>query len=372
MGIRVGCPAAEELAWLARFLAPHFAVGAGVDCSCRVEVVRDQQRFDDLLARGASGPEVEAFVFDSHVERLPLWGSPDQVRTVFDAENRLFYLETEPRRRFTLVAPAGDGILGRTGLMRVVRELATSHARCAGGHLIHGAAFARRDRAAIVVGDKGSGKTTLLLYMLTRGKAALLSNDRVLVSRGGDELEAHGVPTIFTVLPSSLERLPDLGRRLLDGAFDHRLLPSEIEARASFPFVATPKGKWAFSPADVAARAPAPAVAAARPTALLFPRLDSRRKTLSIQPLSPREAAAAVSRGMFGGADATRMSEVFLPSGPMKRTARADLERFSRELVRRVPAFRCHLGTDAYRDSEAARRLAALLATPPPEPRPPI
>ena len=80
-----------------------------------------------------------------------------------------------------------------------------------------------RNKGVIIAGPKGAGKTTLLLHALRNEATKYLSSDRVLVSFTDTGTIFRGMPTIPSILPSTLELFPDFRESLLSSYFHYWL-----------------------------------------------------------------------------------------------------------------------------------------------------
>lgn len=82
---------------------------------------------------------------------------------------------------------------------KTIREVLLAYCEARGYTMLHASAMADDERLIVVVGDKGSGKTTLALNAaLTRGYR-YLSNDHLIVYRGGEGLVVTSLPTPIPV-----------------------------------------------------------------------------------------------------------------------------------------------------------------------------
>jgi HprK-related kinase B len=85
-----------------------------------------------------------------------------------------------------------------------------------GWSLCHAAGVSRRGRGLAIAGLSGRGKSTLALHILERDAFDYLSNDRLLIRRGGaapnprDALAALGVPKLPRINPGTALSIPRL------------------------------------------------------------------------------------------------------------------------------------------------------------------
>lgn len=108
--------------------------------------------------------------------------------------------------------------------------------------IVHGAAVALAGRGLLILGASGSGKSGLALALIGRG-AALVADDRVLLSRRGDALVARAPDAIANLIEArgfGLLRLPAIPEAPLAVAVDLDTAPS---ARMPQPVTITYLGK---------------------------------------------------------------------------------------------------------------------------------
>jgi hypothetical protein len=348
--VAVECRPPSVARWLDEFLTPAFERRAGTG-EPQVRVAQDG--YEALLeSRPSTLPDVEAcFALDTEVVHHPAWRL-DGTTVMHDEKFECFYLIDESDVR---VVTHRKSIRPRVGSMRVIRELATASALTdASRFQLHAAAVEVDGRAVLIAGSKGAGKTTLLAYLASSTGAAVVTNDRALLSRTARGYEVRGVPTIVSVRPSTPALLPHVFRdavpavpqpahltraewdaaRAREGFFDvsNRL-------KLSLPQLARLLG------VGLAARAPVGAV--------VFPESSPRPVGPVVIPLSAAEAEQRLYAARFGLSARKSSPTVFERMARRVRPAGADQAVLS-ELAAVVPCFRVGLHADAYRDAAAA------------------
>jgi len=352
--VEAHCPDRSHLAWLEEFVSPHFELEKGGASHCRVSLIFDKARFDEVASKGPSGEKAAAFVLDNSVVVLPLWNAEDAKRVVFDGKFELFYLVDD--QRVTLLARE-NRLTVRTPFMRVVREFAMNHAQNAGAFFLHASCFAVGDRAVIIAGAKNTGKTTLLMYALHDPSTRYLTNDRLLVSSGEGGFRLRGMPTILTVRERTFELLPGLRPSLFKRRFNFRSTLEEASEAKSPPPRAWEDGRMGLTAAQACALLEKQLVPEARPVAVLFPRITHREGSIDLFEVSGESAADRLLDCVFGARHLDVVSDLFNPPVPSSGCSPSDLHRLCRELTATVDCFECRLGQDAYLEEFSAQEL---------------
>ena len=367
---------AAHLQWLREFLTPAFALhrvaggdgGArGGGSAPRISLRIDANRSRELLAAGADGGEVDAFVLDSGVVRLPTWRH-HKGPAVFDESTQVFYIVDG---HHTIVLSAVDRPAVRIALMRVIRELASNHAVDRGALLLHAAAFAINGRAVIVAGPKRAGKTTLLLQALETGQATYLGNDRVVISPSTNGPTARGMPTIVSIRASSLPLLPALTERLTRHCYHFRSTLAEVHAveQNAKPAAVDPVSRQTLTPAQLCELTTSRAVAWAPASLLLFPQFDGARELPRLTEIGHDEATGLLNASLLGSnpmaANPTRTHPVgtsrpprhsLLFQWPCESVPFATAKRMP--VISEIPAYRYHPSTG---DHAMRVNLAAII-----------
>ena len=365
--IRVECAKPAALHWLDEFLTPCFAASDDARPDWTVALVADAAAHAAALARGAraDGGRAGCFAFDDGLVSLPWWTSVDDARVVFDDAANVFYELAHAGAR-TRVLVDDERPPRRISLMRVVRELAVSHAWSPTSAVVHGAALAVGEQGIVISGEKGAGKTTLLMQLLLSGAAgALVANDRFVLDVGGAALVAGGMPTVVQVRPAPADRLPTLHRWFARPPYDHRLALNEPAAslpasagRAPLPLPVQ------LSPAQFSAWLGVPRRGACRPAALLFPRVVADLDGIEVEALAPPAAATRLRRSLWGGSR-TAISEVFALPARGESLDAGGLDRLCATAVARLRCFECRLGRGADHPAAARQLLERVLASAP-------
>jgi len=277
--------------WLAETVAPWFALDGAASEPPPVWLRSCASRFAELEARRgtASLVEVPCFELDRSLATCPGWTEPDGATIAHDA---LFgcHFVFHPQQIEVVGTPGNRR--ARMGLFRVVRELATLRAEIQPQLDLHAAGLVWADRAVLLVGEKCSGKTTLLAHALASGAAAMLANDRVIVSRD----RAFGVPTMVSVREDTRRFFP----RLADGLPERPYLRTAEELAGAPPHRPRTGELFVLAPGQLASQLGSAAVASARLGAIVFPEVKPEREGWSIERLSPAEGATRLDACGYG------------------------------------------------------------------------
>lgn len=345
------------LDWLGEFLAPGFDqlafARAGEDLL--VEVRHDPKRWGDVAASRPAGElsTVPCFARDEKVTRRPAWEW--QGRTVID-EHRLgaLYVSTDAGVE---VLPAPAAPRPRTAAMRVVRELAVAPALVDRHRvLLHASAVVRDGRGLLFAGPRTCGKSTMLAFAARAGGAAILANDRVMLTAEGDEWDARGVPTIVSLRRGTLDLLPDLGRRIPAVAAPVELTLAEAQAvpLASMTALAADL-RVKVSPAQLAAALETTLAACAPLAAMAFPDQRGDVDAVTVERLTP-PAALERLRGARFGVHAPIDEPIIFARASGTRPAGATDDALAR-LAASIPCFVVHVGAQKLGDAETVTRV---------------
>ncbi len=353
--VRVSSGDLTQLSWLEEFLSPQFEVGEGASYDCKLTLIADTQRYEEILDMGArpEGGLVDCFALDSSLVQLPLWSSTSDDQIIYDEKFSVFYIVSQNTAEVGLLMRANN-MAARTPLMRVVREFAMNHAHRTGHLVIHGSAFVIGGRGAIIAGPKEAGKTTLLIHVLRQGAVEYLSNDRVIVTFDEVGPTLRGMPTIVTVRQQTLEMFPPLRHRLLTSSYHSRLTLSEATQRPHRPVRPGKNGQFSLSPAQFCELLQVKATAQGHARGLVFPRVTGRSGMIDLEQLSAEAAAVRLIESLFRARSSQKVTEVFTLSGHGSRSDKATLERLCLRLTSQVRCFECRMGEEAYQDETSA------------------
>jgi len=362
-GLAIGVEGADgaDCAWLREFLGPAFAARDGGALDCAVRVVHDATALGDVRARSAHDATglVSFLALDRGPLRLPAWAAADGTRLVVHDDARLAYRVAPDRRRVEVLSSPNNPAL-RTALMKVVRELAMSAAWSADSLVLHAAACAVGEHALLIAGPKRAGKSSLLLHALRARGVRLLSNDRVVVEHYRQRATAHGMPTIVSLRPGTVEQLC---ASATDPAAifrcSHTLTIAEAAARARPDDLAV--RALNTTPAQLGYLLGVELIGHATPTALVLPRVDPDARGIVLRRIDADCAADRLSDVLFGAALPPHVSEVLVPPQVPLLPGEADLRRLWRRIVERLRVFECRLGPTAYATDPAAAFVAPVL-----------
>jgi hypothetical protein len=233
---------------------------------------------------------------------------------------------------------------------RLVRELVTARLESCGWRLLHAAAVGRRGSVVLVCGGKGAGKTAAALALATQGYA-LVSNDRALVGKVGEEWRVVSWPTYCNV---GMSLLSDLGwdtvlreRLAADPSVGAGQLPEIVTAvkSGSGPVVLDGREKkWEHTPSQLRKWYGIELEPGGRLGAVLFPRLDPRGGTAPridpslVRPLGEVDLDIAARAELYPDVLGLRAAD---PLGP------PDTAPIS-EIATAVPSFGVALGYDVH------------------------
>lgn len=336
------------LAWLRDFLTPAFEVRDGGAPDVRVAMQVDAGEYQRLLAGGPRPDRAAAdcFALDSGMTRLPWWTAEGDERVLHDADGHVFYGLSPDASRVRVVVDE-QRPSRRVGLLRAVRELASTRAWSPTSAVLHAAALAVGERGIVIAGPKGAGKTTLLLQLLLAcDGASFVSNDRVVVDVADAAVTLQGMPTIMKVLRPPAEHLPGLRARLADVRGDFRLSRDELahEPRK----VVSEEALLQCTPAQLCTQLELPMLARMHAAVLLFPRVGAPTEQLGVRELPARAAAARLRTLFLGGATPVR-SQVFEVAAKPGCIAPGALAALCRRLAGACRSFDCILGADSDR-----------------------
>jgi hypothetical protein len=373
-GFRLGVSSdhSAHLEWLEEFLAPPFETVRvdRHDCErldCEVLLTLDDEAFERQLADGpASGSDV-CFEMDTRVVRLPVWRSDQPDRVVFDEAGCVFYRVDALHRTIEILASAAtsasEDMAVRIALMRAVREVAMHAAVAHGGVFLHAAGFAVDGSGVIVAGPKRTGKSTLLLFALTATPAALLSNDRLLLTYDNGDFLVRGLPTITTLRATTLDFFPAILRSLLEDGFHTGVTVAEA-ARSSRGHRGqvgpAPDGRFGITNRQLCQLASCEAVAQVPTTAVLFPRQRKDTETLELVQASEDEAAHQLRRSLFGRQEDRPVNPLFRLA-PSPAGGYPDAAEACRALASNVPCYFCDVGPRSYELAASAEALLERL-----------
>jgi hypothetical protein len=323
---------AAPLAWLAEFLAGAFAPAPpGASPDATVELAVDAARLAEVEGDG----EIDAFTRDGAFQRLRARRRGDGTLAMRDGPVGFLV-----RGRATTVLAAEDGAPARRALLRVVRELATTHALARGLLHVHAAAVEVGGRVFALAGPRRSGKTTLLVHALRKGGARYVTNDRLFVDALAAAPTARGMPTIITLRDETLARFPELAQAMRDRRYARHLAIRECAGTLPEPAPAS------LSPAQLCALTGANPAGPGPLHGVAFLAVDPAVARFEVRPLDAPEAAARLRASLLLAALPERAAEAFAGAAPPRDAA--TLERLCAELARHTPCLDVRLGPGAY------------------------
>jgi hypothetical protein len=287
------------LAWLREMIAPAFAVHDDPAPERRGDTL---PFFIEAVER-LPGAHCESlgltpcFALDHDIVRLP--AHRDGASVLVD--------DTFFRARYT-IEPHGLGVSQiepvhhlRGASLRLIREAMLSRVDWTRRVQLHASAVASSGRVVAFAGQRESGKTSLLAHVSRATGAGLVSNDRLVLSRATDGWAARGVPTIVSVRPGTIERLPHLFGSCVVPALVQPVMHTIEELRHTLlmPVGATSTSMMLSLP-QLADLAHAPLTPGGRLVCVALVDIDDTVDTFEVRRLSNAQAERRIDAVRFG------------------------------------------------------------------------
>ena len=235
------------LAWLEEMLAPGFSVqkqdddATALRVTIGAEMVRDSEWTPEAT--------FACFALDTEVLRLP----GRAVGSSFVLEDEHWGTRYQLAPGSVRITPSRPDARVRLSALRVVREMATVGALAAGGRIqLHASCLAWEGRCLVLAGPKRAGKTTLLARLAASTGAEIVTNDRLILRDTAHGWQVTGVPTIVSVRPGTMRRLPELFRTVPAVVRPVDLALQEATSAAARFGVVTEPSQLSLSPAQLA------------------------------------------------------------------------------------------------------------------------
>jgi hypothetical protein len=163
----------------------------------------------------------------------------------------------------------------------------------------------------LFAGPKRAGKTTTLLHLVASTGAAIVANDRVVVSESAGQWRTIGVPTIVSVRADTLARLPGLFATIPNVEWPARLTLEEAQSEPM-----TSGREWStpelfVSLAQVAAALGVPLSAGGALRCVAFLVVDADVDFFTVRDLNVVQAATRFDAVRFGATTQPRGPTVF-------------------------------------------------------------
>lgn len=341
-----------DLAWLEAFLGPAFAASSEAGEQTFTLEKNDGAVNTAQRMASATAERITAFVLDTRLEELPCTMNADGAVTAYDS-----FFEVAFQRNTTIsIADAessGPGRRARGALMRAIREAAMDHVWCHGASILHGASFVVGDQAVLVMGDKEAGKTSLLCAaLLGVPGASFLSNDRVVLYKSGQSIQARALPSIVSIRAGSAQVVPSLFAALSDTR-ENYLGAAVVETERP--------DRWILSPKQLSSLLGCSMKGEAEVTCCLFPRIDQRENSFRLRELSEDERRVRVFESAFATNDLGRRSELFRTNTAAFPSA-AQLRNRLHEHLNGIRCFELRMGPGLYQPAEMQRLIKLLLS----------
>ena len=233
------------LAWLEEMLAPGFSLRIPDDLGLHVTIGAESVRDSAWAPEGS----LACFALDTAVLRLP----GRAVGSSFVLEDEHWGTRYQVGPGSVRITPSRRHARVRLSALRVVREMATVGALAVGGRIqLHASCLAWEGRCLVLAGPKRAGKTTLLARLAASTGAEIVANDRLMLRDTAHGWQVTGVPTIVSVRPGTMRRVPDLFRTVPAVARPVDLTLAEATSAAARFGVVTEPSQLSLSPAQLA------------------------------------------------------------------------------------------------------------------------
>ncbi len=309
------------LAWLEEILAPGFSVQEEEGTALRVEIAAE------IVRDGGWPPatSLPCFALDNEVLRLP----GRAVGSSFVLEDEHWGTRYEVAPGSVRISPSRPDARVRLSALRVVREMATVDALAVGGRIqLHAACLAWEGRCLVLAGPKRAGKTTLLARLAASTGAAIVTNDRLILRDTPHGWQVTGVPTIVSVRPGTMRRLPDLFRTVPAMPRPVDLTLQEAISAAARVGVVTEPSQLSLSPAQLAHEVGSRLSQGGPLACLAVIGVDAGVGDFHLRRLSRAEATETIEEVRYGASTREDESTVFERtfSGGDREASRAPLE----------------------------------------------
>ncbi len=349
-GVRLHCEDRALTAWLREMTAPAFEL-VGIDPSFPAVVVTEPAAPDE----GPSSTEA-VFALDASITTLPT--RRHGPRTVIEDHGQMVTYALGADEVTVTAWPGSAGL--RISVFLVVRELAVAQVRSTSRLQLHAAGLAAGGRVSLIAGPKGSGKTTTLAHLLSSAPAALVTNDRAIVSQAGEGWRAHAVPTIVAVRPDTVARLPHLFRRSGFPGRTAHLSRDELASSTPEDRQPRPGRPPSMSLSQLATLVDRPLRASGILTSVAMVEVDSDVGTYELRRITGPAAEGALRATRFGSVTEPREPTVFERMLGAERAPRDD-PALIRRLVEEVACYELSVGPGFLESASAAQEVLGAL-----------
>ncbi len=334
--------------WLQEFFCPHFQIVDQSDCDYQIFFREDTADYEKLLEKQEqySHNLINCFLLDNRVIIFPGFKINNNELIVSDDNFKVFYLIDKEHGKIQILTTKNN-YRARIALMRVIRELTMNYYMVSQGIFIHGSAFEIDGKAMIIVGNKGAGKTTLMLYNLLNKRTKYLSNDRLFILEESNNYLVKGMPTIASILPSSLEMLPTFKSRLYASFFNVQYTKKEAKELGELPKIGK-NSKIGITPAQLSEITETLPISQAKLGAIVFPKITHQKGDIKLTKLSENDAEAMFEIAIFGGYKFYDENNVFNLINNNEKIQMITLKDRWKQLTSKVNCYECELGADAY------------------------
>lgn len=356
-GVSIDCRDAAVRSWLSEMLLPAFEVIQPSRAGAAV-VVRPTPRHAGRVRRDAE--VLPCFALDHQVVSLPAERTGSST-LVDDADVGVSY-DLGPDS--VEVRPLGAAPGLRIGVFRVVRELAMVQALGSSRVQLHASGLAVGGDVVLFAGPRESGKTTTLAHLAASTGADIVANDRVLVDRCETSWEVRGVPTIVSLRPDTMARLPNLFAAQESAGRTVHLTMAEAKGAPRSPQKTGVAERLAVSLPQLAASLGVSLAAGGTLGCIALLTIDETVGSFAVRPLRAGQAMTRLEASRFGAGTEPRPTTVFeawLAGEHAPQQARVPVC----DLAQTAECVDVRVGPGLLRSEQAAKDLLhALLAAP--------
>ncbi len=343
--------------WLGEFFAPWFCESTRpADWHVLFEV--NPTDFEVTRSRfSRSADRIRCFTLDGHFASHPMVLDTENCRLILDQQYEVIYRVDTAHRRVRVLDREARGA-SRSAVMRVVRELATTHCLAEGQLHLHGSAVSLEEKALIAVGPKRAGKTTFLLRMLREAQAEFISNDRLFLDTA--RREVRGMPTVIRLRSATLNSMPWLMKPFRSRPYSWRETVGEYRphtGRRDRRIAKAETNGVSLTPAQFCKLTDARLIRQATLGAIIFPEPLGNGK-MRFQALSTRQSLARLHASVLRGSSPQAHAEAFRTESLAPPACEEKVLQQCADMVASMPCFSCRLGVSL---GSAGRQIAAIL-----------
>jgi hypothetical protein len=213
--VRLHCASPAVHSWVNAYILPF----------CSLLPFGDSPHWDLRVSTEETLWRAEKEKFEIFARRLPVTDHP-ALKTAWVCEPRAsaptyfvyqedpniegvaWYWHLDVAARQVTAAVLGTDSTSPYVVARLIRSILIADAVQNGWNQFHAACFASGGTGTLVLGNKRAGKTTFLISALAQFGAEYVTNDRILLKRNGEQLDAIALPFSVNISQHHLSLLP--------------------------------------------------------------------------------------------------------------------------------------------------------------------